>query len=407
MERSINVYWAQDLVGSLTQDQQGILQFQYDSSWLKNDNARPISQSFPLISQKFQRQDCIAFFSGLLPEKEKRQRVARNLGVYESDDFSLLQHLGGDCAGALTFVSTDDSLLYEEDDYCFLSDGELTQTLDMLPENPLLAGGTGIRLSLAGTQPKIPVFVGKNNEIAIPLETAPSNYIMKLPSLKQPSSIINESFCLSLARLWGIPVVDTKLDRLDDRVYLSVQRYDRIGTHSGGIERLHQEDFCQALSVCSEEKYRVTFQKSFDLVRRCSSVPVADLLTLFDYLLFNFLVGNNHAHGKSFSLLHTPSGVRLAPLYGTYSTILYSTHRPEMAMAIGGEYDRTKVGAPHWQKLAGEIDMSYPLVRAHILQRTNELLKIMGGLEVPEKSVIAHQIIRQTSEQCRHVIDCF
>lgn len=407
MERILNVHWDADLVGKLKQDEHGILQFQYESSWLKNDNARPISYSFPLSSQRFQRPDCVAFFSGLLPEREKRQRVARNLGLYESDDFSLLQHLGGDCAGALTFSSAHEDPTTETDDYCFLTVEEMTQTLDLLPDHPLLAGASGIRLSLAGTQPKVPAYVADNNAIGIPLESAASSHIIKLPSFKQPSSLVNEAFCLSLARLWGVSVVDAHLEKVEDKSYLLVKRYDRLPTPSGAMERLHQEDFCQALGICAEEKYQTSFQSCFDLVRRCSSVPVADLLTFFDYMLFNFLIGNNQAHGKNFALLHTPFGARLAPLYGVYSTVVYSTHRKEMAMAIGGEFDRSKVNATHWKKLAAEIDMSYPLVKAHISQRTNDMLKVLSALQIPEKSIIIQQITKNATEQCRRVLDGF
>lgn len=237
-----------------------LFQFQYESSWLKNDNARPISYSFPLSSQRFQRPDCVAYFSGLLPEREKRQRVARNLGIYERDDFSLLQHLGGDCAGALTFSSAHEDPPTELDDYCFLNSEEMIQTLDLLPEHPLLAGASGIRLSLAGTQPKVPAYVADNNAIGIPLETAASSHIIKLPSFKQPSSIVNEAFCLSLARLWGISVVDAHLEKINNKSYLLVKRYDRLPTPSGTMERLHQEDFCQALGICAEEKYQLVFK---------------------------------------------------------------------------------------------------------------------------------------------------
>ena len=106
------------------------------------------------------------------------------------------------------------------------------------------------------------------------------------------------------------------------------------------LNRVHQEDFCQALGITSEMKYQnegsPSAKQCFDLIREVSSAPVIDLQRLLDAVIFNFLVGNHDAHGKSFSLLHenynsvsatklleSHSTVRLAPLYDIVCTAYY------------------------------------------------------------------------------------
>jgi len=46
---------------------------------------------------------------------------------------------------------------------------------------------------------------------------------------------------------------------VEDVEYLLVERYDRThlqGPEGISLERLHQEDFCQALGIVSENKYQ-------------------------------------------------------------------------------------------------------------------------------------------------------
>jgi serine/threonine-protein kinase HipA len=65
-------------------------------------------------------------------------------------------------------------------------------------------------------------------------------------------------------------------------------------------------------------------------------------------VIFDYLVGNNDAHGKNFSLFYRGGGIeepeiRLAPLYDVVSTVYYPELSPEMAMRIGKEYSPEKV----------------------------------------------------------------
>src|SRR5436305_557455 len=104
MIRTLDVYLHQDLIGQLMQDDHGQMVFDYAESWLKNPNAIPLSHSLPLGKERFTRNECRGFFAGILPEESKRDMIARNLGISAKNDFAMLEQIGGECAGAVTFI---------------------------------------------------------------------------------------------------------------------------------------------------------------------------------------------------------------------------------------------------------------------------------------------------------------
>ncbi len=141
------------------------------------------------------------------------------------------------------------------------------------------------------------------------------------------------------------------------------------------MERLHQEDFCQALGIVSENKYQneggPSLQQCFQLLRDVASIPVLDLGRLLDAAVYNFLIGNNDAHGKNFSLLYSRENTQawtnsFAPLYDLVCTAYYPDLSPRMAMKIGGEYESARVSPQHFDRLAEEAGLNKPMVRRRI-----------------------------------------
>ena len=85
-------------------------------------------------------------------------------------------------------------------------------------------------------------------------------------------------------------------------------------------------------------------------------------MRLLEAVIYNYLVGNNDAHGKNFSLLYHGVGtenpeIRLAPLYDIVSTVYYPELSRDMAMKIGGEYSSEKVTARNFEQLAEEAGL--------------------------------------------------
>jgi hypothetical protein len=97
--------------------------------------------------------------------------------------------------------------------------------------------------------------VGPDGRIGRTSGRTPSTHILKTPIERLDATIANEAFCLRLGRALDVSTVDATPHRVADSEYLLVRRYDRE-IDSTGILRLHQEDFCQALGVPPERKYR-------------------------------------------------------------------------------------------------------------------------------------------------------
>jgi len=124
-------------------------------------------------------------------------------------------------------------------------------------------------------------------------------------------------------------------------------------------------------------------------------------------VIFNYLIGNNDAHGKNFSLLYPGAGtenlqVQLAPLYDVVSTIYYPELSQKMAMKIGGEYSSAKVTPQNFEKLAEEAGLAKPLVRRRVPELADAVLSTLPNLEIQNpitESVAA--LIKKRAEKIR------
>jgi serine/threonine-protein kinase HipA len=379
MPRTLDVYLHRDWIGKLVQNDHGEMVFEYAESWLGNPAAIPLSQSLPLTKKHFTRNDCRGFFAGVLPDESKREIIARNLGISARNDFAMLERIGGECAGAVTFIPEGATLPEPANAYRQLSPPELADIFKKLPRWPLLAGEDGIRLSLAGAQDKIAVHV-LSGQISLPLNGAPSTHILK-PAIERFEGVVfNEALCMRLAEAVGLSTANVEIGQVEGIDYLLVRRYDRaINAESPGgsesLSREHQEDFCQALGIVPEHKYQneggPSIKQCFELIRAASSTPVIDLLALFDAVIFNWLIGNNDAHGKNFSLVcrgRMSSGLqtRLAPLYDLLSTAYYPELSPKMAMKLGGEYLSDRITPANFERMAEEAGLARPMMKPRV-----------------------------------------
>ena len=375
MAHELEVWLFTDRVGTLSLVD-GRLGFRYAPDWLSQPDAVALSASLPLQAEPFDDRNARPFFAGLLPEGQMRRLIAQQVQVSGQNDFALLEHIGGECAGAVTFLHPGQALPAHGDDVRWLSEDEVVALLDELPRRPMLAGKDGLRLSLAGAQDKLPV-VFDGTRIGLPLNGAPSSHILKPPIHSVEDSVINEGFCMALADAMQLKPAKSKVQVVLDRPFLLVERYDRLVDAQGNRQRLHQEDFCQALGVVPEMKYQneggPDLAQCFDLVRRTTRPSAPQVLRLFDYVIFNALIGNHDAHAKNFSLLHTGKAPVLAPLYDTLSTAVYPALTPKMAMKIGSKYKFSEVQARHWDQFVESAGLARAPARRRILELANSL----------------------------------
>ena len=151
-------------------------------------------------------------------------------------------------------------------------------------------------------------------------------------------------------------------------------------------------------------------KQSFSLIRELSSAPVVDLQRLLDAVIFNYLAGNNDAHGKNFSLIYyegTNVGAdkRLAPLYDLLCTVYYPELTKKMAMKIGGEYESDKILPKHFERLAEGAGLAKPMVKRRVPELADAVLA-----KIPETR-IEHPVAIEVSEliqnRCRRTIERF
>lgn len=436
MSRTLDVYLHNHLVGRLIQDDGGQMVFDYLDTWLKNPKAIPLSQSLPLREKRFSRKECQGFFAGILPEESKRETIARNLGISSKNDYAMLEKIGGECAGAVTFIPEGEPLPEKNYRYRELNDRELATILRELPRRPLMAGNKDVRLSLAGVQDKIAVHVSSET-IFLPLGGAPSTHILKPAIDRFEGVVFNEALCMQLANKIGIPAAIVESRHVEDIAYLLVERYDRKILPSsqkpeGGYvwtnfvtRRVHQEDFCQALAVSPDLKYQSeggpSLKQCFGLLRAISSVPAIDLLHMLDGVIFNILIGNHDAHSKNFSLLYDEttfdegkvldqgkpldSHARLAPFYDLICTVYYPELGPRMAMKLGGEYGSENLFPKHFEKFAEETGLAKIMVVRRVQELAETVREVISDVEINHE--VARKVVALIKKRCETFMERF
>lgn len=377
MRRTLDVWLLGQHVGKLVQVD-GKLSFSYALQWLQSDSPSPLSYNLPLREEAFDDKTTRPFFAGLLPEGDKRTLIAQTLHVSRKNDFALLDGIGGECAGAVSLLEPGQQpgVILPEQTVLWLDEPALVAMLDELPRRPMLAGKEGLRLSLAGAQDKLPV-VYVDGRIGLPLLNSPSSHILKPAIPLIEGSVFNECFCLTLAAKMKLSAANAAMHRVADRICLLVERYDRLNQSDGSLQRLHQEDFCQALGVAPEYKYQSEggpdLAQCFELVRKATRPNAPQILQLLDYVIFNVLIGNHDAHAKNFSLVYGKRGAIVAPLYDALSTAAYTSLTDRMAMKIGSKYTFAEVHVRHWEQFAQAAELSPALVKKRVLALARQL----------------------------------
>jgi serine/threonine-protein kinase HipA len=367
---ALDVYLHGRRAGTLQRRSHAKLEFAYAGDWVEGESAA-ISLSLPVRAEPYGHDACAPFFEGLLPEGEFLKAIARTLHVSAGNPFQLLSAIGGECAGAVSVGPADGGPPGSvRTPIRWLSEQQLSELLAQLPQRPLLAAldegeeGDGIRISLAGAQDKIGVLV-RGGRIGLSRGIPPTTDILKAPIPGVADAIANEAFCLHLADKAGLDAAVAEPRAAASHEYLLVNRYDRDGEARDG--RIHQEDLCQALGLVPAVKYESEggprVADCATLLRGVCSAPARDVIAFLDALLFNFLIANNDAHAKNYSLLlDGPESIRLAPLYDLISTVVFPGTDRKLAMKYGGENRAEYLRRRHLERLAGDLGVKPPLV---------------------------------------------
>lgn len=367
MKRMLAVFMGSQRAGTLECDVRAS-SFTYEREYLQARGSTPLSLSLPLRVGVHPPAAVDPFLWGLLPDNPEtlqRWAVLASPQADEHNPFSLLQHYGRDCAGAVQFLPEgerpDDAHEVQRVDDVAI--GAQLRALNADPNAWTFDDSDG-RFSLAGAQAKF-ALVAVEGGWGRALGSTPTTHIVKpgIPQFREQA--LNEHVCLALARELGLPAALTQIRSFDGTHAIVVERYDRRVTPAG-IQRLHQEDLCQALSVSPSQKYQDDGGPGIidvvRLLRRAQPKDRADA-SAHRYLLavaFNWLIGAPDAHAKNYSLLERGSAVALAPLYDIATITPYDTFNTKtarLAQSVDGNYRLAAIDANAWHTQADDIGL--------------------------------------------------
>jgi serine/threonine-protein kinase HipA len=360
----------------------------YEPQWVGAPQSFPLSPALPFLppANGYAAGAVKRFVENLLPEGRALDITAATCRVSKSNIFALIHALGAETTGAFRFwrageePPTTAATPPQE-----VSRSELHQRLGERDAMPLAVWDGKVRMSIAGVQDKLMVYLDR------PLEEGGRMFLAEPPLASThilkpdpgrattPHLVVNEHFCMSLARRMGLPAADVSIYRTP-RPVLVVRRFDRVVRDAATgpvVQRLHIIDACQAADLPATYKYErnfgsgehvrniregVSFQVLFGRVEHTLNKAAARL-TLLRWALFQFLIGNSDAHGKNFSFFVQRQGLEPAPWYDLVSVAQYPGIDHELAMAYGDAFLLDEVGAPQLADFARRCEIDRRLLK--------------------------------------------
>ena len=397
--RSLEVVLAGRPVGTLAQTMGGQHTFSYG-----DDVVTPLSVSMPARTEPYDHRVVEPWLSGLLPDNYSvRARWGTEFGVSGENPFALLEHMGLDCPGAVqffppgTYRSKDlPGHLESVDEYA------IAERLRALRAHEDTWTIEDEHWSLAGAQSKFAI-ARVGGGWAEAKGSAATTHIVKPGVSRLRLQALNEHVCMRVAGSLGLQVAPTEYVEFDGEAAIVISRYDRR-VEGEAIRRIHQEDFCQAMSIRPGRKYEVdggpTVESSVELLRRhvVRRVLEVNIDRFIDAIVYSFLIGAPDAHGKNYSLLLIGNQVRLAPLYDIASGLPYDrgpagSGMRRLAMAIAGEKHIDRVAGRHWDALASIVGLDPAGLRARVVELAVVLPDAMSD-EIADVPLAAREELR-------------
>jgi len=313
-----------------------------------------MSFSVPLSLQftNTQKRRASNFFSELLPEGQNADWIARSLPFDERSPYNILRKYGKDTTGALIVYDPDDPGSLKKARAERVDDKKIRALFENMQREALANSPVSGKTSLGGVQGKI-VLAKKGASWYRAHYGCPSTHILKPVVPEYPTMIYDEAFCMQVAQRAGLTDHPVWIETFDGADALVIERYDRNKSIPG--ERIHQEDFNQALGAHGNEKYqeyggKVSAKRIAQTFARYGSDE--DVKKFAAALIFAVAIGNLDMHAKNVSVLHLPDeSVRIAPAYDQVPLTHQNTDG-RMALAVGGEYVHTNITLA---KIASEL----------------------------------------------------
>ena len=193
----------------------------------------------------------------------------------------------------------------------------------------------GAKTAIAGVQPKLSLWLEKSSQnVRFTITDSKSNYIIKPQSEIHTSLPENEDLCMHLAEVFGIKTAIHGLLRMPTgKLAYITKRFDRKDNG-----KLACEDLCQLTENLTEHKYRGSYEKVGETIKKYSSQPGLDALNFFQLVVFGFITGNADMHMKNFSMLEAQDGYfSLSPAYDLVSSMLViKNEEDQMSLNVNG-----------------------------------------------------------------------
>lgn len=395
------------LVGIINVDEDENYHLVYDESWI--NSGFPISPHLN-FDHVYTSSTVKKFLENLIPEGEGLEDIASFAHISKSNTYAMMHTIGYETAGALMF---GEFLGAKQPIFREITEQELTERISSMDNKSIAIWDKKVRLSLAGVQAKLPIII-KDEQIGLGDGTLSSTHIMKFQTKKHLHIVINELFCMRLAKSIGLNVAHVTLKRFGEHPVLLVERFDRLYKENF-VTRLHMIDGCQMLDLSPSYKYEqnfgsnsdvahiregASFKKLFDMTKVCS-VPGRAQLELINWAMFNLIIGNSDAHGKNFSFFIDKHGIKPTPFYDMLCVMIYDFDHG-LAMAYGDEFNPNDVYAFELREFAEYVGINYKLV-SKVLTNQSEKILSLGKEEILDLTLLAKDEVVFTTKLEEHI----
>lgn len=333
--------------GALAALDNGSTRFAYMDHHIAQAGAIPLSLSLPLTDEPFGDAVTRAFFDNLLPENDQMRRIMDQHRIARDDFVGLLAFLGADCPGAVSCVPQGTGPVKNPGvlatDYDPIDHESLSELVRRMANGLPLPDEVRDPSPVAGYQQKMALTLLGNGVYGLPRAGtgAPTTHILKTPQVAERRDAELERSAALLAEAVGLSVIVPEVLHFDGLPAMLIERYDRVNAN-GVVQRLHQEDFAQALGLPARLKYerRGTPDHAFNsaaiypLLLRTAE-PARAIREFLKLTIFNACVGNADNHAKNHSLLYKSATPRLAPAYDLLPTRMNGQMIAEMGFRIG------------------------------------------------------------------------
>lgn len=162
--------------------------------------------------------------------------------------------------------------------------------------------------TIPGIQKKLSLHLSNEAYPRLTVVNYPTGYILK-PQVKEFRALPeSEQLVMSMADKAKIVTVPHALVKSKDSYAYITKRIDRVFSKDSNVKLIAMEDFCQLDLRLTQDKYKGSYERCGNIIKKYSYRPGLDMTELFYRLVFSFIVGNSDMHLKNFSLIETQSG---------------------------------------------------------------------------------------------------